>query len=486
MESQAADAEAPATTAAPAATTTPEAEAPTEGPETQNPEAQAPVPNFAAEASTPAAAGQNTGKEAGAELASNQAVAMEHTAGNQQAAATTAAAATTTTPEAKAPRHATANADEQALREAKMAYLQKARAALNSLQAALQEADAEQNVSEQMQAQVDDIIRSMPTLPNPPTCKQEICSPQQSRSPPESQVSAWSQDAQDPNEFLRRRLSFSSEAPEQATQPESPKPALESMPSATKSKGPPTMQVPETSGPVAPKKPSLPTLAPALPSPPPKCLATPVQQAMPLPKADAQPIPVPGPKSATPVAFRGLPSACAAAPWKAAAPKAPPPSEQTIHKRLLRVMEPNQKGDFKVSKQIRDQFKAGGEQKKHVFKLFAACNNDPDRVVTVLDHAWQYKLEFDVLNEWFNSCPCKEAFIRKFSATSESSQELEVSVEFEFMTKQEMADDDMSPNLDSIRISYFLSPMQQLYLSLPLLLSEGGHSCLRRSGRARS
>ena len=93
-----------------------------------------------------------------------------------------------------------------------------------------------------------------------------------------------------------------------------------------------------------------------------------------------------------------------------------------------------------------------------MFKLFAACNNDPDRVVTVLDHAWQYKLEFDVLNEWFNSCPCKEAFIRKFSATSESSQELEVSVEFEFMTKQEMADDDMSPNLDSIRISYHLSP----------------------------
>ena len=224
MESQAADAEAPATTAAPAATTTPEAEAPTEGPETQNPEAQAPVPNLqnAAEASTPAAAGQNTGKEAGAELASNQAVANEHTAGNQQAAATTAAAATTTTPEAKAPRHATANADEQALREAKIPYLPKARAALNSLQAALQEADAEQNVSEQMQAQVDDIIRSMPTLPNPPTCKQEICSPQQSRSPPESQVSAWSQ--------RRTRTSFCTRGFPLVVKPLSKQPSL-SLPS---------------------------------------------------------------------------------------------------------------------------------------------------------------------------------------------------------------------------------------------------------------
>ena len=188
VESQAADAEAPATTAAPAATTTPEAEAPTEGPETQNPEAQAPVPNLqnAAEASTPAAAGQNTGKEAGAELASNQAVAMEHTAGNQQAAATTAAAATTTTPEAKAPRHATANADEQALREAKMAYLQKARAALNSLQAALQEADAEQNVSEQMQVQVDDIIRSMPTLPTRQLASRRFAAPSKAAAHPSS------------------------------------------------------------------------------------------------------------------------------------------------------------------------------------------------------------------------------------------------------------------------------------------------------------
>ena len=246
MESQAADTEAPAATAAPAApaaTTPTEAEAKTPGHNMSHEEMQGSMPHdlqTEAEAATTAAMEQHADadEQATTALASKQADATEpqQTGGNQQVPATTAAAAaaaaTTTPAEAEAPPGATIDMDAEATRQAKIAYVQKAMAALNNLQAALLEADAQDSSDQQMQEQVDDIIRSMPTLPHAPTgtCKQEICSPQPKRSLPhstqeESPGSEWSQDAQDPNDFMRRKLSFSaacSPKPMQPTPPEAP------------------------------------------------------------------------------------------------------------------------------------------------------------------------------------------------------------------------------------------------------------------------
>ena len=42
----------------------------------------------------------------------------------------------------------------------------------------------------------------------------------------------------------------------------------------------------------------------------------------------------------------------------------------------------------------------------------------------------------------------QESFVRKYSASTENSRELEVAVDFEFLTKQQMADDhNMTENL---------------------------------------
>ena len=94
------------------------------------------------------------------------------------------------------------------------------------------------------------------------------------------------------------------------------------------------------------------------------------------------------------------------------APKVPPsrretadaPSRLTLLKRINRVMEPNAKGEFKVSEEIRQQWKGAG--KEGVFKLFAESGNNAD------------------------------AFIKRFSATRDSEREMQIGVEFEFLTKQ--------------------------------------------------
>ncbi|CAE6968118.1 unnamed protein product, partial [Symbiodinium sp. CCMP2456] len=100
-----------------------------------------------------------------------------------------------------------------------------------------------------------------------------------------------------------------------------------------------------------------------------------------------------------------------------ARPQSPPPSSGAITKRLLRVLEPNARGVYKVSKEVRDQFHAGGISKSNVYKMFAECNNNP------------------------------ETFVAKFSAVHEKQRELQLTVDFEFLTKQQMADEqNMSPD----------------------------------------
>ncbi|CAE7244059.1 unnamed protein product [Symbiodinium sp. CCMP2592] len=73
------------------------------------------------------------------------------------------------------------------------------------------------------------------------------------------------------------------------------------------------------------------------------------------------------------------------------------------------------KGLYKMAKCIRDQFNAGGVSKDKVLKLFAACDHKP-------------------------------VFLNKFSVEREKHIELETEVDFEFLTKKEMAEDqNMTP-----------------------------------------
>ncbi|CAE7833609.1 unnamed protein product [Symbiodinium sp. CCMP2592] len=107
-----------------------------------------------------------------------------------------------------------------------------------------------------------------------------------------------------------------------------------------------------------------------------------------------------------------------------ARPQSPPPTSGAITKRLLRALEPNAKGVFRISKTVRDQFQAGGKERENVYKLFAQCQHNP------------------------------EIFMNKYSATHEKESELQVSVEFEFLTKKEMADDhNMSKKTDRVKTS---------------------------------
>ncbi|CAE7802398.1 unnamed protein product [Symbiodinium sp. CCMP2592] len=72
----------------------------------------------------------------------------------------------------------------------------------------------------------------------------------------------------------------------------------------------------------------------------------------------------------------------------------------------------------------RDQFQAGGKERENVYKLFAQCQHNP------------------------------EIFMNKYSATHEKESELQVSVEFEYLTKKEMADDhNMSKKTDRVKTS---------------------------------
>ena len=98
----------------------------------------------------------------------------------------------------------------------------------------------------------------------------------------------------------------------------------------------------------------------------------------------------------------------------------PPPAEVSqgaLDRRLRRVMEPNAKGQYKVSEEIRKMWNQG--QKDKVFKLFAECENDPTN------------------------------FTKKFSIKKDQEKEVEVGVFFTFKTEEEMAD--MSEKLHRTR-----------------------------------
>ena len=86
----------------------------------------------------------------------------------------------------------------------------------------------------------------------------------------------------------------------------------------------------------------------------------------------------------------------------------PPLSASAIDKRLRRAMEPNAKGAYKVSQEIRKLWHEG--KRDRVFKLFAQCNNDP------------------------------ETFVQKFSIHKDHQKETELGVYFEFKTEDQLAD----------------------------------------------
>ena len=77
------------------------------------------------------------------------------------------------------------------------------------------------------------------------------------------------------------------------------------------------------------------------------------------------------------------------------------------------MVEPNSKGQYKVSEEIRKMWEEGSKDK--VFKLFAQCDNNPD------------------------------LFIKKYSVKKDHEKEFEVSVTFDFKTEEDMKD--MSENL---------------------------------------
>lgn len=89
----------------------------------------------------------------------------------------------------------------------------------------------------------------------------------------------------------------------------------------------------------------------------------------------------------------------------------PPPStisQGALDRRVRRVMEPNAKGQYKVSADIRQMWQDGKKDK--VFKLFANCGNDVD------------------------------VFIKRYSIKKDQEKEFEVGVFFKFQTEAELAD----------------------------------------------
>ena len=229
-------------------------------------------------------------------------------------------------------------------RALKRAEMQKQAVALAFKKAELEELQAKLLLAEQQcQAGVEEANE---LLASQHTCKAQPASPTPSSitmtellSPLASKTSSeWSQDAQDPNHFLKPRQLF----------PSPPKAAPTIVPSASAK---------------APNQPCPPaTLALA------KAPACPV--AAKLPGAPLKPATPTLPKQAA--AKNAAPAAT-----KTAAAQ-PPASLSAINKRIARAMEPNAKGFYKVSEQIRNQWKAGGDQKNQVLRLFAQCNYDTD------------------------------------------------------------------------------------------------------------
>ena len=96
-----------------------------------------------------------------------------------------------------------------------------------------------------------------------------------------------------------------------------------------------------------------------------------------------------------------------------------PPSQGALDRRVRRLMQPNAKGEYKVAEDVRRMWNEG--KKEQVFKLFAKCDNDPQK------------------------------FIKEHSITSTKEREMEVGVYFKFVTEEDMKD--KSENL-CLRCSY--------------------------------
>jgi hypothetical protein len=97
-----------------------------------------------------------------------------------------------------------------------------------------------------------------------------------------------------------------------------------------------------------------------------------------------------------------------------------PPSQGALDRRVRRLMQPNAKGEYKVAEDVRRMWNEG--KKEQVFKLFAKCDNDPQK------------------------------FIKEHSITSTKEREMEVGVYFKFVTEEDMKD--KSENL-CLRCSYY-------------------------------
>lgn len=89
-------------------------------------------------------------------------------------------------------------------------------------------------------------------------------------------------------------------------------------------------------------------------------------------------------------------------------PPTPSLSQGAIDRRVRRAMEPNAKGQFKVSQEIRKLWDEGNKDK--VFKLFADCGHDTD------------------------------VFIKRFSVRKDHEKEFEVGTYFTFQTEEQLAE----------------------------------------------
>ena len=72
----------------------------------------------------------------------------------------------------------------------------------------------------------------------------------------------------------------------------------------------------------------------------------------------------------------------------------PPLSASAIDKRLWRAMEPNSRGAYKVSQEIRKLWHEG--KRDRVFKLFAQCNNDPETFAPKLSFQKDHQKETEL------------------------------------------------------------------------------------------
>ena len=99
-------------------------------------------------------------------------------------------------------------------------------------------------------------------------------------------------------------------------------------------------------------------------------------------------------------------------------PPPPPPTALThaaVDKRIRRALEPNSKGQYKVSEDIRKLWEDGNREK--VFKLFADCGNDTD------------------------------VFVKRFSVKKDHEKEMELGVFFKFMAEDQMDEENISEKL---------------------------------------